>query len=264
MRFRALRFRRAPCSSRSSARSAGRRWRSRLVLAIGTALLLLAAARAAGATNPMLLGGVGRLGVASGLTRAGGHPADAVLPLIWILAAVDARRGHARRAGVLVGLSAGPRDVEDPRRRCAGPCATAPGSPGRHRGGGRHGSRPVSALPPRRPLLDALVRVAGDCAVAAVPVPPAGTPFGWSLRLAQGAVAVGAGAAVARLLHRSGHALWVVPLAIVAARLLLDPLLISYYLAAPKGPAFAGAAAGAAGLLGARRLDAPGAALGVS
>ncbi len=151
MRFRALRFRRAPCSSRSSARSAGRRWRSRLVLATGTALLLLAAARAAGVTNPMPLGGAGLLGVVSGLTRAGGHPADAVLPLIWVLVAVEARRGHARRAGVLVGLSADPRDVEDPRRRCAGPCATAPGSPGRHRGGGRHGSRPVSALPPRRP-----------------------------------------------------------------------------------------------------------------
>jgi hypothetical protein len=71
---------------------------------------------------------------------------------------------------------------------------------------------------------------------------------------------VSAGAAVARLLRHSERALWVVPLAIVAARLLLDPLLISYYLAAPKGPVFVGTAMDA-GLLAARRLGAPEAAL---
>ncbi|HZT93313.1 MAG TPA: hypothetical protein VE985_02395 [Gaiellaceae bacterium] len=231
-----------------------------LVLATATVLLLLVAARAAGVTNPVLLGGVGLLGVLSGLTRAGGHPADAVLPLIWILAAVDARRGHARRAGLLVGLSAG--------LETWGILGVA-----------------VLAFAPRR--RDALVGTvaAGGAALALFlpfvlgghfsmlsfewrvtpPSPlslflPAGTPFGWPLRLAQGAVAVSAGAAVARLLRRSEHALWVVPLAIVAARLLLDPLLISYYLAAPKGPVFVGAAAGF-GLLAARRLGAPAAAL---
>src|SRR5207237_6993433 len=36
-----------------------------------------------------------------------GHPADAVSPLIWVLAALEARRGRALRAGALIGLSAG-------------------------------------------------------------------------------------------------------------------------------------------------------------
>lgn len=40
---------------------------------------------------------------------------------------------------------------------------------------------------------------------------------------------------MARLLRQSPHALWAAPLAIVALRLLFDPLLYSYYLAAPKG-----------------------------
>ena len=81
-----------------------------LVLAPATALLVVAAVRAVGVTNPVLYGGAGLLAVATGLTRVGyaaGHPADAVLPLIWILAAADARRGHAYRAGLLVGLCAG-------------------------------------------------------------------------------------------------------------------------------------------------------------
>jgi hypothetical protein len=231
-----------------------------LVLATATVLLLLVAARTAGVTNPVLLGGVGLLGVVFGLTRAGGHPADAMLPLIWILAAVDARHGHARRAGFLVGLSAGLETW------------------------GILGVAVLALAPRRREAAVGTVAAAGTALALFLPFVlgghfsmlsfewrvsppsplslflPAGTPFGWSLRLAQGAAAVSAGAAVARLLRHSEHALWVVPLAIVAARLLLDPLLIPYYLEAPKGPAFVGTAMGA-GLLAARRLGAPEAAL---
>lgn len=85
-----------------------------------------------------------------------------------------------------------------------------------------------------------------------------GTPFGWPLRLLQAAVAVSAGITVARVLRHSPHALWAAPLAIVAARLLLDPLVYSYYLAAPKGLILVGAAAGAthwARLRGTRRAS---------
>ena len=81
-----------------------------VVLAVATVLLLLATARTVGVRNPALLCGLGLIAVAVGFTGAGyvyGHPADAVLPLLWILAAVDARRGHAVRAGALVGLTAG-------------------------------------------------------------------------------------------------------------------------------------------------------------
>jgi len=64
--------------------------------------------------------------------------------------------------------------------------------------------------------------------------------------LAQAAIAVGAGVAVVRVLRHSPHVLWAAPLATVVARLLLDPLLLPYYLAAPKGLILVGAAVGAA------------------
>lgn len=156
-----------------------------IILGALTALLVAAAARAAGVRSAALLGGVGLLAVVSGLIRVrdrSGHPADVLLPLIWVVAADQARRDHRWRAGLLIGL----------------------------------------------------------CAV------PQGTAFGWPLRLVQAALAVSAGIAVARALRHSPHAIWVVLLAVVAVRLLLDPILLSYYLAEPKGLIFVGAAAGAA------------------
>jgi hypothetical protein len=83
---------------------------------------------------------------------------------------------------------------------------------------------------------------------------PLGTAFGWPFRILQGALAVGAGVGAARLLRHSRHALWVVPLAVVAARLLLDPVLNAYYLAALQGPIFVGAAAGASRVIGLRKV----------
>ena len=220
-----------------------------IVLAAATALLAVAAARAAGLRNAGLLGAVGLMVVVTGVTRVGyswGHPADAMLPLVWVIAADQARRGHAWRAGLLIGLSAG---VET-----WGILGVA-----------------VFAFAPQ--LRDAVVSTVAATATAlalflpfmlgghfamlsmawhvAPPAPlslvvPEGTPFGWPLRLLQATVAVGAGIAVARLLRESPHALWAAPLAIVAARLLLDPQLYSYYLAAPKGLILVGAAVGAA------------------
>jgi hypothetical protein len=232
-----------------------------LVLAPAVALLVVAAVRATGVTNPVLYGGAGLFAVATGLTRVGyvaGHPADAVLPLIWILAAADARRGHARRAGLLVGLCAG--------LETWGILGVA-----------------VLALAPRRREAAIGTVVAGATAAALFlpfllgghfamfslqwqvrpPAPislfvAAGTPYGWPLRLAQGLFAVGAGVAVARLLRDSPHGVWAAPLATVCARLLLDPLLLSYYLAALKGPALVGAAVGASSLLLKRGVESSG------
>ena len=229
-----------------------------LVLAPATALLVVAAVRAVGVTNPVLYGGAGLLAVATGLTRVGyaaGHPADAVLPLIWILAAADARRGHVYRAGLLVGLCAGMETwgilgvavlAFAPRRREAAIGALVAGA---------------TALALFLPFL-----LGGHFAMLSLqwqvrpPAPislfvAAGTPFGWPLRLAQGLVAVGAGVAVARLLRDSPHGLWAAPLAIVCARLLLDPLLLSYYLAGLKGPVFVGAAVVASSVLLKRRVE---------
>jgi hypothetical protein len=226
-------------------------WALSLVLATGIVLLVVAAARRVGVESPALLCGVGVLAAATGLTGVGytwGHPADAVLPLLWIFAAAEARRGRALRAGLIVGLSAG--------LETWGTLGVA-----------------VLALAPSRRQAGAGALVAAGVALALFlpfmlgghfemwsfrwfvyrPSPMSmlvapGTQYGWPLRLAQGALAVGAGVAVARLLRHSPHALWAVPLAIVAAKLLLDPDLYSYYLAAPQGPIFVGAALGASRL----------------
>ena len=220
-----------------------------IVLGVVTALLVVAAARAAGVRNAALLCGVGLMAVVTGLTRVvdrSGHPADAMLPLIWVIAADQARRDHRWRAGLLIGLCAGVRRGES----SAWPC-----SPSHHvyvtplsapwwlrLPLSRSSSRSCSAATSRcsrwcgkwiRPSLMSLL----------VPV---GTHFGWPLRLVQAAVAVGAGIAVARALRHSPHAIWVPPLFVVAARLLLDPLLNSYYPSAAEGLILVGAAVGAA------------------
>jgi hypothetical protein len=220
-----------------------------LLVAAGTALLVVATARVVGVRNPALLGGLGLVAVATGLTRIGysvGHPAYALLPLVWVFAAAEARRGRVWTAGLLIGLSAG--------LETWGILGVA-----------------VLALAPR--LRDAAVGTGVAAATALAlfvpfmlgghfgmltfewhvytPSPLSffvadGTQYGWPLRLAQALIALGAGVAVARLLRHSPHALWAVPLAIVAARLLLDPDLYSYYLAAPQALILVGASLGAA------------------
>jgi hypothetical protein len=215
-----------------------------LVLSAATALLLLAAAHAVGVRSPVLIAAAGLVGVGVGLTRAGyeyGHPADALMPLAWIIAAIQARRGHAARAGALVGLTAG--------LQTWGILGVA-----------------VLALAPRwREAAKGALTAAAVAALLFVPfvlgghfamgsyswnvnpgtflslfVTP-GVEFSWSLRLLQGAFAVSAGLGAARLLRHSPHAPWAVPLAIVAVRLLLDPFFLRYYPTAVWGPAFVGA-----------------------
>lgn len=59
-------------------------------------------------------------------------------------------------------------------------------------------------------------------------------PFSWQLRLLQGGIALACGAMTARRLRGSAHALWAVPMAVVASRLLLDPVVAPYYWAPVK------------------------------
>jgi hypothetical protein len=56
-----------------------------------------------------------------------------------------------------------------------------------------------------------------------------GVAVGWPLRLAQPSLAIGAGAILAFTLRRSMHALWLVPLAVVLVRLLLEPVSFGWY-----------------------------------
>lgn len=215
-----------------------------VVLAVATVLLLLAAARAVDVRSPVLLGALGFAAVGIGVTRAGyeyGHPADAAIPLLWILAAVQARRGHTIRAGALVGLTAGLQTwgilgvavlALAPRWRDAGRAALVAATvaavlflPFVLGGHFAMGSFSWNVNP--QTFLSLLVTP--------------GVQFGWSLRLLQGAFAVTAGLATARLLRDSPHAPWAVPLAIVAVRLLLDPFFLRYYPTGIWAPALVGA-----------------------
>ena len=198
-----------------------------IVVGVGVVLLVLAAARSAGVTSPRLLGLTGLSAVLTGLSVSAfeaGHPADAVLPLLWVIAAADARRGRVVRAALLVGLGAGLETwsilglavlVLGPRRRDAvrgaavGACVAA-------------GLFLPFVLGGHFTMLSYTWNVSSGSLLALVVSP--GSQVGWALRLTQGAAALGAGLAVAWLTHRSAHAVWLVPLAVVFARLALDPL----------------------------------------
>jgi hypothetical protein len=220
-----------------------------LVLSVGTALLVVAAAHVVGVRSPLLLCGAGLLAVVTGLTRIGygvGHPADPLLPLIWIFAAYEARRGRTWTAGLLIGLSAG---LETWGILGVAVLALAPRL--------RETAIGIAVAAATALALFAPFMLGGHFAMLSfewhvrLPSPLSllvadGTPFGWPLRIAQAVVAVAAGAAVARLLRHSPHALWAAPLAVVVARLQLDPLLEPYYLAGPQGVIIVGTALGAA------------------
>jgi hypothetical protein len=214
-----------------------------IVVGIGVVLLVVAAARSAGVTSPRLLGLAGLAAVLTGLTVnafEAGHPADAVLPLVWVIAAADARRGRVVRAALLVALGAGLETwsvlglavlVLAPRRRDAvrgvlvGGCVAA-------------GLFLPFVLGGRFEMLSYTWDVSRSSLLALVVAP--GTHVGWALRFAQGAASLGAGLAVAWLARKTAHAVWLVPLAIVLARLALDPLDNGYYFVGVVGPALVG------------------------
>jgi hypothetical protein len=189
---------------------------------------------------------VGIAAVVLGLTHGAfvdGHPAEAVTPLLWVLAAIDARRGRVARAGLLVGLSAGlelwgvlgaPVLLLAPRLRDA------------VKGFGVEAVVVLAQLAPFAlfgdfRMFDYEWRVAEGTALSVVV--PIGTHFGWPLRLLQAAVACGLGAAVALRLRRSVHAVWLVPLVVVLARIALDPLAYGWYWLEAEALALVGAAA---------------------
>src|SRR6266540_901107 len=133
-----------------------------------------------------------------------GHPAQVAVPLMWVLAALDAREGRTLRSGALLGLSAG---LE------------------------LWGVLGALYLPfvlgGDFRMFDYRWKVESWTLVRLLV--PAGSDFPWGLRLLQGAVALIVGCAVALVLRRTERALWAVPFGIVATRVLLDPTLYSWY-----------------------------------
>jgi hypothetical protein len=214
------------------------------LIELGVAALLLYVLARLGAADRVRLG-IGLVAVLAGLTHGAfvdGHPADAIGPLLWVLAGLWAREDRVVAAGALVGLSAG--------LELWGVLGA-----------------PVLLLAPRlrRAVLAGLV----ECAVVVALFAPfvlfgtvrmfehewpistgtlvslvadPGTHFGWPLRLLQASLALGAGAALAYALRRSLHVVWVAPLGVVIVRILLDPLSFGWYWLEAVAVVLAGAA----------------------
>jgi hypothetical protein len=201
------------------------------VVEIGVAALLVVALGRLGIPDRWrLLAGVGA--VATGLTHGAfvdGHAAEAVSPLLWVLAAVEVRRGRAWRAGLLVGVSAG---FELWGLLGVAVLALAPQARDALRGAAAAVMTAVALLAPFAifgsfHMFDYEWRVAHGTLLGLVAGPD--VRFGWPLRLLQAVAACGAGAVLARVLRRSVHAAWLVPLAVVAVRIVLDPLAYGWY-----------------------------------
>jgi hypothetical protein len=218
-----------------------------LLVQVGVAALLwVAAGRLLTGRDPRVRFAVCLLALVIGLSYGAyqdGHPAQVVVPLLWVLAACDAREGRAVRAGALVGLSAGFEVwgalgavvfVLVPRARAAVVAlaiqACVSGAL----------FLPFVAAGEFR-MFDYRWRVNGDTLLSLVVQP--GTDFTWSMRLLQGVAALAAGVGVALVLRRSLHAVWLAPLTVVAVRLLLDPVRYPWYWLAVQTLALLGAAA---------------------
>ena len=197
-------------------------------------------------SNKRVRFGVCLAAVALGLTYGAyqdGHPAQVVIPLLWVLAACDAREGRVVRAGTLVGLSAG---LEVWGVLGAVVLVLAPHLRAAVRGlAVQVGVSTALFLPflaaGEFRMFDYRWRVNGDTLLGLVVEP--GSDFTWLMRLAQGLVALAAGAGVAFPLRRSLHAVWLAPLTVVAVRLVLDPVRYPWYWLAVQTLALLGAGA---------------------
>jgi hypothetical protein len=214
------------------------------VVEIGVAaLLLFVLGRLDVAARWRLLAGLAAL--AAGLTHGAfveGHPAEALIPLLWVLAALEARRGRVFRAGALIGVSAG---LELWGLLGAAVLLLAPRVLDTMRGLAVAAAVIAAQLAPfvlfgTFRMFDYEWRVTRGTAIGLVV--PVGTHFGWPLRLLQAAVACGVGALLARRLRASVHAVWAVPLSVALARILLDPVSFGWYWLEVEALALVGAA----------------------
>ena len=214
------------------------------VVELGVAALLLFVLGRLGARDGVRTM-VGLAAVAAGLTHlafADGHPAEAVVPLLWVLAGKWAREDRVGAAGVLVGVSAGlelwgilglPLLLLAPRlrRACLGAAAGV--------------TVLLLQLAPFALFGDFRMfqrewRITTGTVLSFVTMP--GTEFGWPFRVAQAGLAVAAGIAVAVAARRSVHAVWLAPLAVVLVRIVLDPVSFGWYWLEPEALALVGAA----------------------
>jgi hypothetical protein len=161
-----------------------------------------------------------------------GHPAEVVIPVLWACAARCALEGRFAATGVLVALSAG----WEVWGVLGAPVILLAVSPKVWRAA-LAGAVTLALLYLPFLLTGTFTMfgfawtVSNDTLLAAIA--PALHAFPWSLRLLQAAIAIGAGCLIAVLGRRVVYGVWLVPLAVILFRLLLDPVLLSYYWFAP-------------------------------
>jgi hypothetical protein len=175
---------------------------------------------------------VGLAAVALGLTYGAyqdGHPAQVLIPLLWVLAGLEAKDDRAMQAGLLVGLSAGFElwglvgavvFVVAPRARAA------------------LAGLATEALVVAGLFLPFVIagefrmfqyrwQVNGETLLSLLVEP--GTRFTWAMRVLQGTLAIAVGVGLAWPFRRTLHAVWLAPLGAVAVRLALDPVRYPWY-----------------------------------
>ena len=184
------------------------------------------------------------LGLVTTRSISSGHPAEFAIPLMWVVAAQLARRDRPLAAAAVLAATAGwevwgvlgvpllllaPRiDARTIWRSALGGVAVLTVL-----------YLPFFVLGPMRMFTFAWPIYPGTLAHLLFPGIPT---FSWSMRLAQGVLAVGAGAAMAVLLRRRADAVWLSLLAVCVIRLFLDPVLAGYYVIPPELLALLGAA----------------------
>jgi hypothetical protein len=161
-----------------------------------------------------------------------GHPAQVIIPLLWIVAACAARAGQPLASGILIGLSAG----WEVWGLLGAPIVLLAAHPRILRTGlAAAGTALLLYLPFVLTGHFAMFGMTWRIGAASLPhlLAPDLATFPWTLRLAQAVLAVAAGCAVAMLTRSTDYGIWLVPLAILLVRLLPDPLLFGYYWVAP-------------------------------
>jgi len=157
-----------------------------------------------------------------------GHPAELLIPVLWMAAAAQARGGRPTLAGALVGASA---CLELWGILGVAVLALSPQLRRTAAGAGLALALPMLSLLPfvlggDFHMFDYHWGVHSGLGLLLL---GAGQPFTWYDRVVEGALVVGAGLVAARLTRRMTEAVWIVPAAIALVRIGLDPVRNDYY-----------------------------------
>lgn len=191
---------------------------------------------------PLFVLGIALLGAFLPTDVVRGHPAESMVPLLWIVAACLSRERMFAAAGVVIALSAG------------------------FEVWGLLGV-PVLFLATSPRIIRAAIAAIITAAVIYLPfvltgtfrmfeyhwfvslgtlyrlVWPTLTSFPWTLRVVQAVLALAAGWGVALATRKTVYGVWLVPMAIISVRFVFDPLLDFYYWMAPATVALCALAA---------------------